>query len=113
MRKYFYILISLLVITLIGCKKEESPTNPKTFTFVSLTASKTEIDINEFTDITATATGENLTYRWSCTEGAIFDNGPKVQFSICHATTVRITCIVSDASGNSESKDINIKIGQK
>ncbi|MBI5323778.1 MAG: hypothetical protein HZB41_00580 [Ignavibacteriae bacterium] len=113
MIKYIFLLFSLLIITLIGCKKEENVLNPKSFTFVSLTTTKSEINLNEFTDITATATGDNLTYSWTCSEGAIFDNGPKVQFSICHATTVRITCTVSDASGYSESKDINIKIGQK
>ena len=110
MRKYFYILVLLLVITIVGCKKEEGPTNPKTFTFVSLTASKTEIAINEVTNIIATTTGENLTYGWSCSEGAIFDDGPNVKFSICHSTKVRVTCTVSDASGNSESKDIYIQI---
>ncbi|MCL5990734.1 MAG: hypothetical protein M1419_01350 [Bacteroidetes bacterium] len=113
MKKYILLFVFIIMLTLVGCKKEENVLNPKTFTFISLTATKSEIALNEFTDITATATGENLTYSWSCSEGAIFDNGPKVQFSICHATTVRVTCTVSDQSGNSESKDISIKIGQK
>ncbi|OGU38704.1 MAG: hypothetical protein A2X61_09345 [Ignavibacteria bacterium GWB2_35_12] len=110
MKKFTLLFALLAMLTLVSCKKEENVLNPKTFTFVSLTATKSEIAINEVTDITATATGENLTYGWSCSEGAIFDDGPDVKFSICHSTRVRVTCTVSDASGNSESKDIYIQI---
>lgn len=110
MKKYILVSIFLVLLTLAGCKKDENVLNPKTFTFVSLTATKSEISINEVTNIIANATGENLTYGWSCSEGAIFDDGPDVKFSICHSTKVRVTCTVSDVSGNSESKDIYIQI---
>lgn len=107
MKKVFF--LSLLFVILISCKKTEVSNEP--FEFRSLVCSDSVPLVNTLTTITADAIGSELTYRWSFDPvGTIVGSGHQVQYTICHATKVYITCEVINSEKKSLSKTIEINV---
>lgn len=97
-------------VILYSCKKTEGTTN-EPFEFTSLSCADSVPLINTMTTITAVAKGSELTYRWSFDPvGTIVGTGSKVQYTICHATKVYITCDVSNSENKTLSKTIEINV---
>jgi len=78
--------------------------------FYSLTTDKDTVTAGETATITATATGYNLTYAWSATAGSILGSGNKVRYTSCSCNAGEniITCTVTDAYNDSDSKGVSI-----
>jgi hypothetical protein len=113
MRNTLLILLVLSIPFVGGCKKESNdlPADYKTpLTFTSLTASDTLIAIAANTTLTATATGDGLTYTWAAEFGTIFGSGAVVDWNVCHSDNFTINCEVQDQYGDKLSKSIVIHV---
>ncbi len=111
MKQFLLLSLAVLMVALAACHKS-SPTPDNSsgvFKFTSLVANDTVIKVNEITTLTATATGEGLTYTWTCDFGTFIGSGNSVQWTVCHADNFTINCMVKDKNNNSESKDITIR----
>ena len=95
-----------------GYEGTEENNNARPLVFYSLVAEKDTLTAGETTKITAMATGYDLTYGWSATEGSILGSGNEITYAACscQAGTNIITCTVSDRSNASESKEVSIVI---
>ncbi|MCK9421401.1 MAG: hypothetical protein M0Q38_02270 [Bacteroidales bacterium] len=111
--KQLYIIVGLcLLLAVAACKKSEinAPDNSgTTFKFISLVAKDTLIKVNGTTSITANATGENLTYKWTSDFGTFIGSGKTVQWTVCHSDIFTINCQVTDKNNQSESKNVTIR----
>ncbi len=76
--------------------------------FSSLFASDTLMPLNYQTTLTATASGEDITYSWSANEGNIAGSGTQVTFTAPHTGDFEITCTVKDKYNNSVIKKITL-----
>ena len=107
MKQFF--LFCFLSFILFSCKKTEVTNEP--FEFISLSCADSVPLVNTLTTITAEAKGTELTYRWSFEPvGTIVGSGHQVQYTICHATKVYITCDVSNSENKTLSKTIEINV---
>ena len=108
------ITIGLAVILFfISCNKEEDTGDPSLpLIFTSLVADNDTIAPGESTEITATATGYNITYNWSATAGDILGSGAQVVYaaSPCHAGRNQINCTIKDGNSKSAAKEIDIVV---
>jgi len=105
--KNFLIPIVFILVIIISCKKEKKSDEldtSKPLNFISLVASDSTILVNSTTKITATATGDELIYIWSCEWGTFIGSGSVVDWTVCHADTFNVKCEVKDKYNNSESK---------
>lgn len=106
-----FLIIAILTITISSCKKEnmtkESTVIPLVYT--SLVAENTTISVTQPPKITATATGESLTYTWSLDgTGNLLGSGNQITYQPCCAGQNTISCEVKDSGGNKESKSVTI-----
>jgi hypothetical protein len=104
--------IILLFLFLNSCKKSETTAPVDTsgdFKFVSLVAQDTVLKVNAVTSITATATGQGLTYKWTCKYGTFIGSGNTVKWTVCHSDMFKITCEVTDNANHSDLKDVYIR----
>jgi hypothetical protein len=101
----------VLIVSLAACSKHSTtPDNSSgALKFSSLVANDTVIKVDEITTLTAIATGEGLTYTWTCDFGTFIGSGNKVQWTVCHADNFTINCTVTDKSSNSASKALVIR----
>ena len=101
------LLVLVAILMLISCKKEDAPNGTGDIQFVSLVIEKDNVAITELTKVTATASGNNLTYAWKCdNELGVFEgSGSEVMFTICHSGKFKITCEVEDNANHLVSKD--------
>jgi hypothetical protein len=111
MKQFLLISGVVLMVALAACHKNSTTpdNNNGTLKFTSLVANDTVIKINEITTLTATATGEGLTYTWTCDFGTFIGSGNTVQWTVCHADNFTINCMVTDKNSNSASKTIVIR----
>jgi hypothetical protein len=112
-KKFMYLsVIFLMTLLIANCSKEEEELPETELVFQSLVSEKDTIIPGETTTVTATATGSNLTYRWSATIGDILGSGSEVTYaaSPCQAGTNQITCEITDGSNQSASKTIDIVV---
>jgi len=111
--KTLKIAFVLFVFLFSLCSKEDEENGPEApLEFLSLVAEDDTLASGETTKITATATGSNLSYYWSATQGDILGSGYQVTYasSPCQAGTNQVTCEVADDRNQSESKTINIVV---
>lgn len=107
------ILIILVGISFSSCKKKEDPqpnTGSEALTFTSLTAENSTIDFGTGTLITATATGQDLTYVWSTSVGILSGSGSQIEYFACCVGTYVVSCVVKDSNNNSEEKKVTITV---
>jgi hypothetical protein len=107
MRNLISILFLSSLVILAACSK--STTDPGTLKFNSLTAADTVIKVNDITTITANATGDGLTYKWTASYGTFIGNGASVQWTVCHQDKFSISCEVTDQYSHSDSKTILVR----
>ena len=107
MKKLLFTGFCLFLIIFYGCKKSGStknttkPATPLSFTGIS--ASVNPVQQSKVADLTANASGSNLTYSWSASHGDLFGSGSTVMYSTapCCVGTHTVTCVVSDGSSSS------------
>ena len=98
----------------IAVRNDEDDTNhPPVIS--SIIANPSSVDIDESTNITCTASdedvGDTLTYTWAKTGGTITGSDSAVTWTAPSATgTYTITCTVSDGEGGEDSESINIVV---
>jgi hypothetical protein len=111
MKQYLLFCGVALIVSLAACSKHSTaPDNSSSaFKFTSLVANDTVIKVDEVTTLTAVATGEGLTYTWTCDFGTFIGSGNTVQWTVCHADNFTINCTVADKNKNSSSKNIIIR----
>jgi hypothetical protein len=74
-----------------------APTNTGgAFSFTKITITPNPIKIGTASKLIATASGTNLTYKWSTSHGDLFGNGAAIYYSDSCIGTYTITCVVSD-----------------
>lgn len=110
MKNLIYIMC-FAIIGLISCSDSSSPVDSDLhgFEFVKLETDKTRMLLTEAATLTATATGEELSYQWKASEGNLIGQGSSIQFTICHATSSRVSCTVTDKYNHSTSKSVIIE----
>jgi hypothetical protein len=112
MHKLFLAILFTLALS-SGCEKDKDNDNmEQPLVYSSLVAEKYTLTAGETTKIMATATGSNLTYQWSASQGDILGSGAEVIYasSICHVGKNQITCKVTNGKNQSESKTIEIVV---
>ena len=114
MKKILYLLTILIAVLMISCNKFSSApedNNPGSeFKFISLVPQDTVMAVNGFTNITATATGSGLTYKWTASYGTFLGSGSSVKWTVCHSDKFTITCEVKDDKGHSDSKTVSVNV---
>ncbi len=121
----FICFIFITVISFSGCKKtgddsiahgssvnystvSGSQTNPGgVFSFSKITVSPNPVKIGAASQLTAVASGNNLTYVWTTSHGDLFGKGYKIWYSDSCIGEYSVTCVVSDGK---QSATITIPI---
>ncbi len=87
-------------------------TGISTISYTDLSAEQSTIAIGATTTVTATATGDGLTYNWSTNNGDIIGSGSQITYgaSGCCGGTNTVTCTVVDSGNHQESKSITIVV---
>jgi len=117
MKKSVFILFAFIVcLTFCGCKKTtndvvdygtsknysniaSSPTNTGgAFSFTKITLTPNPVKIGVASKLFATASGNNLTYKWTTSHGDLFGNGSAIYYSDSCIGEYTITCVVSDGT---------------
>lgn len=111
MKKFLLFSLVVMIAALAACHKSSTtPDNSSAaLKFNSLIANDTVIKVDEITTLIATASGEELTYTWTCDFGTFIGSGNTVQWTVCHADNFTINCTVKDKNNNTESKAIIIR----
>jgi len=107
------VLAVIIVFSLFACQKEKKVVltgNETPLNFISLVAADSVLHVNVPATFIATATGDGLTYTWSCDWGTFIGSGAQIQWVACHQSTIPITCIVEDMYNRSQSKTIEVKV---
>lgn len=81
------------------------------FVFKSLVADPARLPAHDNAVITASALGENLSYRWTCDPPAnLLGSGKQIIFNICHADIFTVFCEITDDKGNKQVKSVKITV---
>ncbi len=111
------IVITTIGLMVLSCNKENptnssNPTGQSTIFYTDLSAEQDTISIGATTTVTATATGDGLTYNWSTDNGFIIGSGNQITYgaSSCCSGTNTVTCNVIDSGNDQESKSITIVV---
>jgi hypothetical protein len=111
-----HLLLTLLIAQLIfiSCENESKTEDDpgQKLIFQSLTAEKDTIEAGETTQVTAIASGYQLSYYWSASAGDILGSGSKILYasSPCNAGKNQITCKVKDGNNQEQAKTISIVV---
>lgn len=113
-RTILYFLFACFMV-LVSCSKDNGPMasssvkelQVESFDLITMAPM---FKVAGFTEISAVVTPPiiGLKYEWKATEGVLVGSGQSVRFTICHQTTVEITCKISDDSGASMTKSIKV-----
>lgn len=115
MRKLVFTLCTLVIcLVFLGCKKSTNdvvdygtsknysnsnstaPSTGGTFSFTKITLTPNPVKIGVASKLYATASGSNLTYKWTTSHGDLFGNGASIYYSDSCIGEYTITCVVSD-----------------
>ena len=114
MRPISYLSVFILAIVLVGtsCKKKEEISEVNnTLIFSSLSADPPTVPYNKSVTLTATATGESITYLWSLNgTGTMVGTGSVITYQPCCAGQNEIVCKVKDVGNNELEKAITINV---
>jgi len=121
----FVAVIFIVLLVVSGCRKagnetiaygssvnysniSSSQTNPGgAFSFTKITINPNPVKIGVASQLTAIATGNNLTYVWTTSHGDLFGKGFKIWYSDSCVGVYSVTCTVSDGK---QSATITIPI---
>ena len=114
MKSNYIIPCFLFLLFFSSCTKEEPPENhdDDPIEFISLTAGRDTIFIEDTTQITATASGYELTYIWSVEKGDILGSGNSVTYvaTPCTVGDNPIICTVKSSNGKEETKNVIVTV---
>jgi hypothetical protein len=112
MKKVLFLSAAFAFLVFAGCKKEGSyfpqsensaivppPVDTTSaFSFTKLEIFPDVIEVGDYADVYATATGKNLTYTWYIGHGDLFGSGNHIQVGAapCCVGGHQIKCTVSD-----------------
>lgn len=115
--KVLVFALAVGALPLASCQKESDAASPAAaaLKFNALTPESTFIrySTNPSTKITAAATGDDLTYRWSATAGSILGSGTQVTYVAnlgCCGGAQEISCLVVDKHGKQQLKKVTITV---
>ncbi len=112
MKKTLAMLCLVTLVIVAACSKSETTPDPaatNTLKFNSLVAADTVLKVNGITTITANATGDGLTYKWTASYGTFIGSGSTVQWTVCHQANFNITCQVTDKYNHAETRSIIVR----
>ena len=112
------VILLLIIINLLffGCKKSSSdsilfgtsksysnvtsapPNSTGTFSFSKITITPNPVKIGVASKLYATASGNNLTYKWTTSHGDLFSTGSSIYYSDSCIGEYTVTCVVSDGT---------------
>ncbi|HTA61310.1 MAG TPA: hypothetical protein VK835_02595 [Bacteroidia bacterium] len=113
-KSVFMLSIFITCLAFCGCKKTDVTTTAYgtsknyssvasaltntggAFSFTKITLSPNPVKIGVASKLFATASGNNLTYKWSTSHGDLFGTGAAIYYSDSCIGTYTITCVVSD-----------------
>ena len=108
---FLFLLIVMSIV--INCSDSEEEL-PGDFVFQLLVSEKDSIIAGEQTQITATATGDNLEYVWSADAGRLDPTGKPYQVLYsageCELGIRKVSCKVAIGSKKPETKDVYIVV---
>jgi hypothetical protein len=114
--KAIFLLAGICLLLVTGCKKSQDTGSSNSasasgFTFTEVKASVNPVQQSQLTNVSAVASGSNLSYAWSATHGDLFGSGAQVVYSTapCCVGTHTVTCTVSNGS-SSQSKSLVITV---
>ncbi|MEI7661659.1 MAG: hypothetical protein WCK34_05665 [Bacteroidota bacterium] len=110
--KNVLILFGIFIILAgAACKKSSSAdtASGSTLKFTKLMAADTVIKVNDATTITAVASGDGLSYKWTASYGTFIGSGATVQWTVCHQDKFSINCEVTDKYNHAETKNIVVR----
>lgn len=115
MRNYLMLLPFLFLFTLAACQKENDDPPPPAdqrnpLNFSELSVSSATVRVAEYVTLTAIASGDGLTYKWTPEYGTIIGSGSTVQWNVCHPDDFTIECEVSDQYGEVQKKSVIIHV---
>jgi len=111
----YFVIFFLLIFS--GCKKADNDVEVQSDSYLkyfeSLKAENDTLLRGQSTEITASATGNKISFRWTASEGPILGEGSKVVYlsSPCCWGEITITCEAM-ARNATESKSIKITVLQ-
>ena len=115
-KSVFILFISVVYFAFSSCKKTDNnsvatgtlknysnitsaPVNTGgAFSFTKITLTPNPVKIGVASKLYATATGNNLTYKWTTSHGDLFGNGAAIYYSDSCIGEDTITCVVSDGT---------------
>ena len=112
MKKNLALFFLSAFLILAACSKSTTTPDPASgsnFRFTSLAAADTVIKVNDITTVTATASGDGLTYKWTASYGTFIGSGSTVQWTVCHQAKFNISCLVTDQYNHTETKTISVR----
>ena len=114
MKKKFLLMGVALLAFFFSCNKEEPPENHDNdpIEFVSLTAGREIIFIEDTTAVKAVATGFELSYYWSVEKGDILGSGKEITYvaTPCTVGDNEIVCTVKSSNGKEASKHVVVTV---
>jgi hypothetical protein len=110
MKKYTFFLLCVFALMAVACSKKSNSGSNIPLVFSSLNVSDTTMVVNGLITITASASGDGLSFHWTASYGSFVGSGSSVKWTVCHADKFTITCEVKDANGNSSSKQRTIYV---
>jgi hypothetical protein len=112
MKKVFILTSLLIILVTAACKKSSTNPDPAAganFKFSEIVAADTVIKVNDITTLTAVATGDGLSYKWTANYGTFVGSGSTVQWTVCHQAKFTINCEVTDQYSHAETKTIIVR----
>jgi len=103
--------VILLMVLALGssCQKQEQEPNTP-LVFKSLTASSPSFVHGENVQLTAEATGTNITYYWTFVQGSVSGSGSNVVYSCDYPGSQTVVCTVKDGAGNIKDKHLVLNV---
>ena len=111
-RGFVIVVFAIGIIFFNSCKKKhETPIPTVPLVFTDFTIKPGTVDPGETSTINATATGSNLTYKWSTSHGDLLGSGSTVMYGAqpCCVGTNTITCTITDGS-SSIAKNVFLEV---
>ncbi len=106
------LFVAICSLFISACDKDNNDNVNVPLVFDSLTATNDTIFPGGTTEITAIASGDDITYTWTATAGDILGSGNRITYVSppCTVGENDITCTVTDKGNNKLSKSITIYV---
>lgn len=110
MKRYYIILLPLLVLISFSSCKKQVDEEYEPLVFISLSTSSSSMNSGGDVGITADVTGTQVNYYWSYNSGTITGGGDHIQYTNVELGSHLIICTVIDGAGEAEQKEVIITV---